>query len=464
MTPEESGAESADRARFEAELLERLQEEMRRLTVADHLLHLMQILPSLAFQHLGLTPESQGDRDLAQSRLAIDAFRALLEVVAPLRPADEVGMYRSTLAQMQMAFVAQVERESAPPEEDEVVEADYERSDGRRRRHHRRRNHRHYRRRSARIGAAARIGRAARAGRRGPDARRRGRGRDGRAGFRRRAEGGRVSASGGGAMPKAEVGVFGGSGFYSFLEDVEEVVVETPYGPPSDSYLIGEVGGVRVAFLPRHGRRHQLPPHAINYRANVWGMKELGVTRLFGPCASGSLQKQVKPGDFVVADQFVDRTNARKDTFYDGPITTHVSSADPYCPILRRALIDQAKVLGIDVHERGTVVVVQGPRFSTRAESKWYGSAGWEVINMTAYPEGYLARELELCYANVSLITDYDVGVGDDPGVSPVSHAEVIRVFEANNARLRDLLFAVIPTLPHHPRDCGCGSALAGAR
>jgi 5'-methylthioadenosine phosphorylase len=265
-------------------------------------------------------------------------------------------------------------------------------------------------------------------------------------------------------VARADIGVFGGSGFYSFLEDVEEVALETPYGPPSDCYVLGEVGGVRVAFLPRHGRNHELPPHMINYRANVWGMKELGVSRIFGPCASGSLKREVKPGDFVVCDQFVDRTNARKDTFYDGPVTTHVSSADPYCPVLRDSLVGQAHGLGIGVHERGTVVVIQGPRFSTRAESRWFSSAGWEVINMTAYPEGYLARELEICYANISLITDYDVGVGDDPSVPPVSHAEVVRVFEANNARLRELLFAVIPALKDRPRDCGCGSALAGAR
>ncbi len=261
----------------------------------------------------------------------------------------------------------------------------------------------------------------------------------------------------------ADIGVFGGSGFYSFLDDVEEVVIETPYGPPSDSYFIGEVAGKRVAFLPRHGRRHQLPPQAINYRANVWGMKQLGVTRIIGPCASGSLKKEVGLGHFVVCDQFVDRTNARRDTFYDGPITTHVSSADPYCPHIRAALIAKGRELGITIHETGTVVVIQGPRFSTRAESKWFSAAGWEVINMTAYPEGFLARELEICYANVSLITDYDVGLADDPGIVAVSHADVVRVFEGNNARLRDLLFAVIPTLDYE-RDCECATALSGAR
>jgi 5'-methylthioadenosine phosphorylase len=262
---------------------------------------------------------------------------------------------------------------------------------------------------------------------------------------------------------RAQVGVFGGSGFYSFLDEVEEVAVETPYGPPSDNFFLGEVGGVRVAFLPRHGRRHQLPPHMINYRANLWGMKALGVTRIIGPCASGSLQREVGRGHFVVADQFVDRTSGRKDTFYDGPVTTHVSSADPYCPAIRESLIAQGRELEIPLHERGTVVTIQGPRFSTRAESRWFMSMGWEVINMTAYPEGYLARELEICYANVSLITDYDVGLSEDPDNPPVSHAEVVRVFEENNARLRELLFAVIPRLPRE-RDCLCATALEGAR
>jgi 5'-methylthioadenosine phosphorylase len=262
---------------------------------------------------------------------------------------------------------------------------------------------------------------------------------------------------------RAEVGVFGGSGFYSFLEDVEEVVLETPYGAPSDSYFMGDVGGVRVAFLPRHGRRHQYPPHMINYRANVWGMKELGVSRIIGPCASGSLKREVGLGHFVVCDQFVDRTNARRDTFFDGPIATHVSSADPYCPEIRAAPVDKGRELGITMHDEGTVVVIQGPRFSTRSESKWFASNGWEVINMTAYPEGYLARELEICYANVSLITDYDVGVEDDPSVPAVTHADVVRVFESNNSRLRELLFAVIPLLGE-PRGCSCPTALKGAR
>jgi 5'-methylthioadenosine phosphorylase len=258
----------------------------------------------------------------------------------------------------------------------------------------------------------------------------------------------------------AEIGVFGGSGFYSFLEDVEQVEVETPYGAPSGPLFVGEMGGRRVAFLPRHGVNHELPPHRIPYRANVWAMRELGARRIIGPCASGALQADLRLGEFVVCDQFVDRTTGRADTFYDGPETTHVSSADPYCPDLRRLLVDTAGELGIPVRDGGTVVSIQGPRFSTRAESKWFQDAGWHMINMTAYPEGYLARELELCYANISMVTDHDVGV---EGAEPVTHEAVLKVFTENNERLRELLFAVIPKIGAQPEDV-CATALRGAR
>jgi 5'-methylthioadenosine phosphorylase len=258
----------------------------------------------------------------------------------------------------------------------------------------------------------------------------------------------------------AEIGVFGGSGFYSFLSDVETVKVETPYGPPSAPPVIGEIGGRRVAFIPRHGTNHEFPPHRIPYAANVWAMKELGVERVLGPNACGSLQAHVKPGEFVICDQLVDRTRDRINTLYDGPVTTHISFADPYCDTMRRVAIAEGTRLEIPLHDRGTVVVIEGPRFSTRAESAWFASAGWEVINMTQYPEAVLAREAELCYANISLITDYDVGV---QGVPPVTHDEVVRVFTENNDRLRDLLFAVIPALPAS-RTCECATALEGAR
>jgi 5'-methylthioadenosine phosphorylase len=216
-----------------------------------------------------------------------------------------------------------------------------------------------------------------------------------------------------------------------------------------------------VAFLPRHGVKHEYPPHMIPYRANAWAMKELGVERLLGPCAVGSLQPGVKPGEFVICDQLVDRTNGRPSTFYDGPVTTHISFADPYCPTLREVAIEQCEALDIDSHGSGTMVVIQGPRFSTRAESSNYALKGWEVIGMTQHPEVPLARELEVCYVNISLVTDYDVGVVGE--IDAVSHEEVMRVFKENNERLRTLLFKIVAAIPEE-RDCACATALANAR
>ena len=262
---------------------------------------------------------------------------------------------------------------------------------------------------------------------------------------------------------RAQVGVFGGSGFYRLLEDVQHLEVDTPYGPPSDRIAVGELDGARVAFLPRHGARHTLPPAAINYRANLWAMKELGVERVIAPSAAGSLQPQVRPGHFVVCDQFVDRTWGRADSFHQtGPRVAHVSPADPYCPVLRELAVKTGREQGVIVHEGGTVVVIQGPRFSTRAESRWFSSMGWEVINMTQYPEVVLARELELCYVNVSLITDYDVGLEGMPDVPPVSVSEVEKVLASNNDRVRELILALVPRLPAE-RACPCPTAMRGA-
>lgn len=257
------------------------------------------------------------------------------------------------------------------------------------------------------------------------------------------------------------VGVFGGSGFYDFLTDAEEVAVTTPFGDPSAPLVIGQMGGRKVAFLPRHGSAHQLPPHRINYRANLWAMREVGVTQILAPTAAGSLQPHVERGHFVVPDQLVDRTSGRPSTFYDGPETVHVSLADPYCPTLRAASIAACRSASVTVHETGTVVVIEGPRFSTRAESRWFSAAGWEVINMTQYPEAALARELALCYANISLITDFDAGV---EGVAPVTVPDVIKVFTENNDRLRLVLSTVIPNLPISRDGCACAAALDGAR
>lgn len=255
------------------------------------------------------------------------------------------------------------------------------------------------------------------------------------------------------------VGIFGGSGFYRFLDEVEEVAVDTPYGPPSARIRTGAIEGTRVAFMPRHGDNHQLPPHRINYRANLWAMRHVGVRRIVGPTACGSLKPEIPPGTFVVCDQFVDRTKAREDTFYDGPQTTHVAAADPYCPELSKVLVDSARDEGIDVVDGGTVVVIEGPRFSTRAESRWFAQMGWDVINMTQYPECWLARELGLCYANLSLVTDYDVGIDDIP---PVTANEAFRVFADNLDRLRALLVRAVPRINPQQGDL-CASALDSA-
>jgi len=262
----------------------------------------------------------------------------------------------------------------------------------------------------------------------------------------------------------ADVGVFGGSGFYSLMHGaVEHVSVQTPFGAPSDSIAVGRIGDVRVAFLPRHGPHHRLPPHVINYRANVWAMAQLGVMRIIAPTAAGSLQRHVKPGEFVVCDQFVDRTYSREQTFYDGPRVVHISSADPYCPDLRAQSVAVAQELGIPVHDRGTVVVIQGPRFSTRAESRWFSSQGWEVINMTQYPEVVLARELEMCYVNIALITDYDAGLEGEPGILPVTVSDIIHLLDANNDRVRRLIEILVPRLGGATRTCPCARSLENA-
>ena len=260
----------------------------------------------------------------------------------------------------------------------------------------------------------------------------------------------------------AEIGVFGGSGFYSLLEDVREIKVDTPYGAPSDSFFLAEVGGRSVAFLPRHGRRHTLPPHGVPYRANVWAMRALGVKAVISPCAAGSLQREVAPGDFVVCDQFVDRTRGRADTFFDGPIVSHVSSAEIYDPTLRAIAIDVIREHGIPVHERGTVVVIQGPRFSTKAESKWFSDAGWEVINMTQYPEAYLCRELGMAVVNISLITDYDAGVIE--GTEVVNALSVLEVFEKNASRIQKVVLDMIKRFPGDLDALGARDALAATR
>jgi 5'-methylthioadenosine phosphorylase len=262
-------------------------------------------------------------------------------------------------------------------------------------------------------------------------------------------------------VPEAEIAVIGGSGFYELLDGAAEHRLDTPYGPPSGPVTVGTVAGRGVAFLPRHGPGHTLPPHRIPYRANLWALRRLGATRVLAPCAAGSLHGAIHPGEFVVCDQFVDRTWGRPDTFFDGPLVNHVSTADPYCPELRQAAIGGLERAGARVHRTGTVVVVQGPRFSTRAESAWYRAAGWQVINMTQYPEAALARELGLCYATVALVTDYDTGVEGKDSVEAVSMDAVLEILAGMVGTVRSALAATVE-LVSPARTCRCGSATTG--
>jgi len=259
----------------------------------------------------------------------------------------------------------------------------------------------------------------------------------------------------------AQIGVIGGSGLYRFLDGATPTSVDTPYGPPSEAVTVAELDGRRVAFLPRHGVKHTIPPHRINYRANLWALHTLGVQRVLAPCAVGSLKPSHSPGTVVVCDQLVDRTSSRADTYFDGPVVAHLSAADPYCAQLRPLAVRAAQDAGMATHDGGTVVVVNGPRFSTRAESRWFAAAGWDVVNMTQYPEAVLARELGMCYVNLSLVTDYDTGLEDDPSVTPVTQQEVFAVFDQNMPRLRDALRRLIAATPAE-RTCACAAGAPG--
>jgi 5'-methylthioadenosine phosphorylase len=260
----------------------------------------------------------------------------------------------------------------------------------------------------------------------------------------------------------AEIGVIGGSGFYRFLDDAEPVALDTPYGAPSGELALAQLGERRIAFLPRHGPRHTVPPHRINYRANLWALHALGVRRVLGPCAVGSLRSGHAPGTVVVCDQLVDRTSGRADTYFDGPEVAHLSAADPYCEELRPLAVQAARDAGMPAHDGGTVVVISGPRFSTRAESRWYARAGWDVVSMTQYPEAVLARELGMCYVNLSMVTDYDSGLEGDDSVLPVTQEEVFAVFNQNMPRLREALRLLIAAVPEQ-RSCGCAAGAPGS-
>ena len=256
----------------------------------------------------------------------------------------------------------------------------------------------------------------------------------------------------------ASIAVVGGSGFYEFLEDAEEVKIDTPFGPPSDSVTVGEVAGRRVAFLPRHGRDHRFPPHKIPYRANMWALRSLGVRRVLAPTAVGSLTPSYGPGTLVIPDQLVDRTTTREQTYFDQG-ACHVPFADPYCPAIRPVAIHTAQESDWVSVGSGTLVVIEGPRFSTRAESLWFAAQGWTLVGMTGHPEAVLARELALCYTPLALVTDLDAGLEAGEGVT---QTEVFEVFAANIKRLRDLVAKIIATLPADREDDLCAHALDG--
>ncbi|MFI6325496.1 S-methyl-5'-thioadenosine phosphorylase [Nonomuraea sp. NPDC050556] len=259
---------------------------------------------------------------------------------------------------------------------------------------------------------------------------------------------------------RADIGVIGGSGFYSLLDDAEEIELTTPYGPPSDVVTVGRVGSRSVAFIPRHGRDHRFPPHRIPYRANLWALRSLGVRQVLAPSAVGSLRAEHGPGAIVIPDQLVDRTSSRVQTYYDMNGAVHVSFADPYCPSGRTVAVSTARSGGWETVDGGTLVVIEGPRFSTRAESQWFAGNGWTIVGMTGFPEAVLARELALCYTSLSLVTDLDAGVEAGEGVT---HEEVMAFFATNVARMRTLVADAVAALPED-RTCPCGSALDGIK
>jgi 5'-methylthioadenosine phosphorylase len=257
------------------------------------------------------------------------------------------------------------------------------------------------------------------------------------------------------------VGVIGGSGLYEIqgLESVEEIELSTPFGTPSDAFVTGVLGGVRMAFLPRHGRGHRILPTEINFRANIWGMKKLGVTRIVSISAVGSMREDIAPGDFVVVDQFFDRTRHRHDTFFGGGVVAHVMFADPVCPEVRRALVEAGTSLGLRMHDGGTYVNMEGPQFSTRAESRIYRTWNVDVIGMTNLQEARLAREAEICYGTVAMATDYDCWHESHEDVTVEA---ILAVMARNVGNARRLVATATPRIAKEPA-CACGSALATA-
>jgi 5'-methylthioadenosine phosphorylase len=258
---------------------------------------------------------------------------------------------------------------------------------------------------------------------------------------------------------QAEIGIIGGTGLYDpkLLKDVEEIELNTPYGAPSDSFTIGEFAGKRVAFLPRHGRKHTIRPTNINVRANIFAFKKLGVQRILAPSTVGSLKEEYKPGDIVFTDQFIDRTTRREQSFYTEGKVCHISVAEPMCPEIRKTLIAVAKEAKISAHSTGTYVCIEGPRFSTKAESKLFRTWGADLVGMTLVPECVLAREAEICYASIATVTDYDCWKDH-----PVSTEEIVTTVKANIEKVKKILAETVAKLPKE-RSCDCKNALKNA-
>ena len=264
-------------------------------------------------------------------------------------------------------------------------------------------------------------------------------------------------------MAHAKVGVIGGSGVYQIggIQDVQEVGIDTPYGPPSDSVVVGTLAGVGVAFIPRHGRGHRISPSELPARANIWALKSLGVTHVLSISAVGSLRAELAPRDVVIPDQILDRTKGvRPTTFFGDGIVAHVAFAEPYCPQLSRLVAESARRAGATVHQGGTMVVMEGPQFSTKAESHFYRQIGGDLIGMTALPEAKLAREAELCYCTVAMVTDYDCWHESEESVTV---GMVVANLLANVDMAKGLILDALPAIDSVTRTCECGHALQGA-
>jgi len=262
-------------------------------------------------------------------------------------------------------------------------------------------------------------------------------------------------------MPQAKIGVIGGTGLYDIegMTDIEEVNVDTPFGKPSDTIVVGRLEGVGIAFLPRHGKGHPISPTELPARANIYALKALGVEHIIAICSAGSFKKEIGPGQLVIPDQLIDRTRNRISSFFGDGIVAHIAFAEPFCPILCQVLFESAKQAGANVHPEGTLVVMEGPAFSTRAESRLYRSWGADIIGMTALPEAKLAREAEICYAVIGCATDYDSWW--EPG-QPVTVDVILNTLRNNVDTSKRIIKLAVKRIPEN-RDCGCGRALEGA-